>query len=281
MADSTSTHWTHDLDPFLLRFPESWPLDGIRWYGLAYLLGFAVAAWLLHIYYKRGRSPIGPEEQTNLLTALILGTLIGGRLGYMLLYDFGNFAANPLLFFQFQKGGMASHGGMVGIFLAMVWFARRAKMPFLSLADIVVTLGPAGVFFGRIANFINGELWGKTSNVPWAVIFPVRDDAGVLIAYTPPVHPSQIYAALLEGLLVFSYLQIRYWRSSITRTHPGQLGCEFLIAYGLVRIIGEIFRAPDAGLILGLSRGTFYSSIMVIIGLGVLLWRRKVTATTA
>lgn len=269
-------YWVHDISPFLVRFPDSWPLDGIRWYGLAYLAGFAVAALLLHLYFKKGRSRLNPDQQTTLLTALIVGTIVGGRLGYMLLYDFGNFISNPLIFFQFQKGGMASHGGMVGIFLAMFWFARKTGNSFYTVADIVVTLGPAGVCLGRIANFVNGELWGKSADFSWAVIFPTHNGYGQITGYTTPVHPSQLYAALLEGLLIFVYLQWRFWKSDVVKTVPGQLGCEFLIGYAIMRMIGEIFREPDAALILGLSRGTFYSAVMLIIGIGLFLWRRSV-----
>lgn len=274
---SASDYWTHDWDPFLIQFPEGWPLEGIRWYGLAYLAGFAVAAYLLHLYYKRGRSPLNPDQQTTLLTAIIVGTIVGGRLGYTLLYNFSDFIQNPLTIFQVWKGGMASHGGMVGIVLAAIWFARRQKMRFWSVADIIVTLGPAGVLFGRIANFINAELWGKPATVAWAVIFPVKNGAGEITGYTVPRHPSQLYEAFLEGLLILIYTQWRYWRTNITTNHPGQLSCEFLIGYGIVRIIGEIFREPDefVSLIAGLSRGTFYSALMVIIGIGLMIWLRR------
>ncbi|WOO41737.1 prolipoprotein diacylglyceryl transferase [Rubellicoccus peritrichatus] len=277
LADNASKYWKHDLDPFLIQFPDGWPLEGIRWYGLAYLAGFAVAAYLLHLYHKRGRSSLNPDQQTTLLTAIIVGTIIGGRLGYTLLYNFGEFIHNPLSIFQVWKGGMASHGGMVGILLAVIWFARKQKIRFWSVADIIVTLGPAGVLFGRIANFINAELWGKPATVAWAVIFPIKDGAGQIIGYTIPRHPSQLYEAFLEGLLLLAYTQWRYWKTNITKNHPGQLACEFLIGYGIVRILGEVFREPDeyVTLIAGLSRGSFYSAVMVIIGIGLMIWLRK------
>lgn len=268
----TGSHWVHDLDPFAVRFPEGWPLDGIRWYGLAYLAGFAVAALLLHLYFKKGRSPLNSDQQTTLLTAVILGTLVGGRLGYMLLYDTEAFFHNPFIFFEVYNGGMASHGGMIGIVLAVIWFARHEKLPFWRVADIVVTLGPAGVFFGRIANFVNAELWGKPSEVAWAIIFPIRDTGGELVGYTPPCHPSQLYEAALEGLLLFAYLQWRFWKTDAAKSTPGRISAEFLIFYGVVRVLGELFREPDADLIMGLSRGTFYSLWMVAIG--GFLWAR-------
>lgn len=261
-----SGYWVHDLDPFLIQFPEGFPLEGIRWYGVAYLAGFLVAALLLRFYYKKGRSPLDSEQQTNLLTAIILGTIIGGRLGFLLLYDTTAFLSNPLIFFQVWKGGMASHGGMLGIVAGVWWFARIHKIAFWKLADIVVTLGPAGVLFGRLANFINAELWGKPTEVAWAVIFPVRDAAGQLMGYTMPVHPSQLYEAALEGLFLLLYTQWRFWKTRVTQETPGRLASEFLVAYGLVRIFGELFREPDAGLILGISRGSFYSIIMIVGG---------------
>ncbi len=276
-APPEGAYWVHNLDAFLVRFPESWPVAGIRWYGVAYLAGFAVAAWLLWLYHKKGRSPFNPDQQTTLLTAIIVGTLVGGRLGYLLLYDTGAFLSNPLIFFQVWKGGMASHGGMIGIVLALIWFARKMRTPFWRVADIVVTLGPAGVFFGRIANFINAELWGKPAEVSWAVIFPIRDGSGQLLGYTPPSHPSQLYEAALEGLLILLYLQWRFWKTDVAEKNPGRISAEFLILYGIVRVIGELFREPDAGLIIGLSRGTFYSLWMVLIG--GFLWARTVNCS--
>ncbi|MEM9227392.1 MAG: prolipoprotein diacylglyceryl transferase, partial [Verrucomicrobiota bacterium] len=144
-----------DFDPYLIQFSEG---IGIRWYGLAYIMGFVVAYLLLRLYHKRGRIDFNADEQLNLMTAIILGTFVGGRLGYMLLYTPGALVDNPLSLFKVWEGGMASHGGFVGICVGMWWFARRQKTSFWNIADICVTLGPAGVFFGRIANFINGEL---------------------------------------------------------------------------------------------------------------------------
>jgi phosphatidylglycerol:prolipoprotein diacylglycerol transferase len=164
------------------------------------------------------------------------------------------------------EGGMASHGGMIGVILATGWFARRNGIPMLHLWDLVATTAPAGLFFGRIANFINGELWGKPSTVPWAVIFPRSaspDQPDLLV----PRHPSQLYEAALEGVLLFAYMQWRFWRSDTARERPGRLAGEFLIVYALVRIAGEAFREPDATLILGMSRGTFYSIFMIAFGL--------------
>lgn len=275
----------HQIDPFLVRFPEGWPLDGIRWYGVAYLAGFAIAWYLLRLYFKKGRSPFGPEQQADLLTAVVVGTLVGGRLGYYLLYRFDALAENPLILLKVWEGGMASHGGMVGIVLGMLWFARQAKASFWQVADLVSTLGPPGICLGRMANFINGELYGKPADVPWAMHF--LDGRWSPLTgrwewfWTPPVHPSQLYQAALEGLLLAVYLQARFWLGDPARRAHGQIAGEFLIGYALLRVIGEIFREPDAGitLILGLSRGTFYSLFMILAGLTILATRPRPGAT--
>ncbi len=272
-------HWVHDLDPFLIRFPDGWPIDGLRWYGLAYVAGFAVAFFLLHLYYKRNRSPFNPDQQSDLLFAVIIGTLAGGRLGYFLLYRFGDILQDPLLFFRVWEGGMASHGGMIGILLGMLWFACKTKTSFWQVSDIVCTLGPPGVFFGRIANFINGELYGRPTDSAIGMHFlDYRIDSTTGYGewfYTVPVHPSQLYQAGMEGLLLCIYLQLRFWLSSPDKRPLGQLTGEFLIGYALLRIAGEVFREPDAALILGLSRGTFYSLFMIIAGVAIITFRHK------
>ncbi|MEM7790444.1 MAG: prolipoprotein diacylglyceryl transferase [Verrucomicrobiota bacterium] len=273
---NTSRYWEHDLSPFLIRFPEN-PigLEGIRYYGLAYLLGFLAAWWLLKVYDQRGKFAIDADARSTLMTAIIIGVLAGGRLGYMLLYDLEAFLANPILLFRVDQGGMASHGGFVGIILALFWFSRRQKTSFLSLSDVIVTIGPLGLFFGRVANFINGELWGRVTYVSWAVIFPDSPHAfnQETMSYAPePRHPSQLYEAALEGALLFAYTQWRFWKAS---PPAGQLAGEFLAGYGVVRIIGEFFREPDAGLIIGLSRGQFYSIFMILAGVGLIAFARK------
>ncbi|MGF1452068.1 MAG: prolipoprotein diacylglyceryl transferase [Opitutales bacterium] len=332
-----NTYWVHDWSPFLVRFGEN---IGVRWYGLAYVLGFVIALWLLRMYRRRGLSPFGADDRTILLGSIIVGTLVGGRLGFVLLYRPDLLSENPGAVFAVWEGGMASHGGIVGIGLALWWFTRRfnrrqsgqepkaetprkvpaakgkpasatepssteasadaepslavGRLSWWHVADIVVTLGPPGIFLGRVANFINGELWGKIGTVPWAVIFP---DAQVAPHFNPnaatvfseqlgrlvnPRHPSQLYEAALEGLVLGIYLHWRFWRSGITARFgrngrvgiPGQLSGEFLIAYAVLRIIGEAFREPDADLILGLSRGIFYSLFMILAGAGIIWWAR-------
>lgn len=266
-------HWVHDLDPFIFRFPDSWPLEGLRWYGMAYAAGFAVAYWLLHLYYKKGRSPLDPDQQANLMTAVIIGALVGGRLGYKLLYDWGNFVEDPLSLLRIWEGGMASHGGFIGVILALIVFSWRTGQNRWRLGDIAATLTPPGLLFGRLANFINGELWGKVSNVRWAVIFPDSAPSGIPVEMIAPRHPSQLYEAALEGLFLLLYTQWRFWRGKDLRV--GQLGGEFLLLYALVRILGEQFREPDAALILGMSRGIFYSLFMVLVGLVLIALARQ------
>jgi len=273
---TTSNYWVHNLSPFLIRFPENpLGLEGIRYYGLAYLLGF-IAAWaLLKFYNSRGKFAIDADARATLMTAIIIGVLVGGRLGYMLLYDWEAFLKNPLLIVRVDQGGMASHGGFAGVMIALVWFARKYRYRLLELGDVIATVTPLGLFLGRIANFINGELWGRVTYVSWAVIFPDSP-----AAYNPatgsfgpePRHPSQLYEATLEGILLFAYLQWRFWRS---RPPIGQLGGEFLVAYGIVRIFGELFREPDASLIFGLSRGQFYSVFLILAGTAIIRFARK------
>jgi phosphatidylglycerol:prolipoprotein diacylglycerol transferase len=272
---SERAYWIHDLSPFLLRFPgDPLGLEGIRYYGLSYLLGFLGAWWLLRCYNAHGRFMINAEGRSNLMTVLILGVLAGGRLGYLLLYNFTAFMANPLLFFRVDQGGMSSHGGMLGVFLALLWFARK-RYRLLELSDVIVSLAPLGLCFGRIANFINGELWGRVTTVSWAVIFPASPEVynPVTGVFAPePRHPSQLYQALLEGAFLFAYLQWRFWKK---RPPVGQLGGEFLVGYGSLRIFAESFREPDASLLLGMSRGQFYSLFLILAGILVIRYVRR------
>jgi phosphatidylglycerol:prolipoprotein diacylglycerol transferase len=269
-------HWVHDLDPFLLRFPDNpLGLEGIRYYGLAYLLGFLGAWGLLRVYHAKGRIRLDADDRASLMTALIVGILVGGRVGYMLLYDLGDFLHNPLLLVRIDRGGMASHGGFAGGVLGLLWFARSRRRPLLVLGDIAATVAPLGLTLGRVANFINGELWGRPSTLPWAVVFPESPPA-----YDPatgflgpePRHPSQLYEAGLEGLALLAWTQWRFWRGGAA---PGHIAGEFLVGYALLRIAGEIFREPDAPLLLGLNRGQFYSLFLLLGGIAVLVAARR------
>ncbi len=266
-----TSHWVHDLDPFAIHFGGNF---GIRWYGLSYVAAFVIAAALLALYHRRGRSPLDPDQQSTAIFALVLGVLLGGRIGYVLLYGLPEFLRDPLFLFRLWEGGMASHGGFAGVILALAWLARRFRVPLLRLGDLAVTLVPPGLLLGRIANFINGELWGRPSQVAWAVIFPQAAPEGTPLALIPPRHPSQLYEAALEGLFLLLYTQWRLWRTGVL-DRPGRLSGEFLLLYAIVRIIGERFREPDASLILGMSRGTFYSIFVGLAGAGLIVWSAR------
>jgi phosphatidylglycerol:prolipoprotein diacylglycerol transferase len=266
-------YWVHDLSPFVIQFTDT---IGIRYYGLAYLLGFVGGALLLHAYARAGRSLLPAPQISDLIIAMVVGVMVGGRLGSFLLYEgWRNLGEDPLALFKVWKGGMASHGGFIGVALAMAWFAQSRRLPFLHISDLIVSVAPLGLMLGRIANFINGELWGKITNVSWAVIFPDSAlDERMPIALIPPRHPSQLYEAALEGAVLLAFMQWRFWRTDVVRRQPGRLAGEFLIVYAIMRAIGEIFREPDATPILGLSRGTFYSFFLVLVGL-ILIFRKS------
>ncbi len=272
---AASSHWVHNLNPDIIRFSDT---IAIRWYGVAYIAGFLVAAWLLKFYHTKGRSPINPDQQASLSIWLFGGVFLGGRLGSMFLYSWDDFISDPMRVFRVWEGGMASHGGFIGVALGLFFFCRSQKMPFRQLGDIVVTLAPAGLFFGRIANFINGELWGKVTDVSWAVVFPRSAQFAELAESR---HPSQLYEAALEGLFLLIWSQWRFWKTDVVKTHPGRLAGEFLILYAVVRAIGEVFREPDSALVLGLSKGTFYSIFLVVAGLIFVLTGKLKTSATS
>jgi phosphatidylglycerol:prolipoprotein diacylglycerol transferase len=236
-------------------------------------LGFIGAGWLFHRYALAGRSLLPSAKIEDFMIALVLGVMLGGRLGSFLLYHPEDLWKNPLIFFRVWEGGMASHGGFVGVTIACIIFARLQKIPFFHLADLIASASSLGLLLGRIANFINGELWGKVATVPWAVIFPQSPEPH------EPRHPSQLYEAGLEGALLLAYMQWRFWRSDIVRVQPGRLCGEFLIGYAIVRAIGERFREPDADLIGGLSRGTFYSIFLLIAGIVLIVSPKRALLT--
>ena len=258
--------WVHDLDPVAIHFPASWGLRGVHWYGLAYAAGFLAAAWLLGRWRRQGLAPARhADDESTLVTAVMVGVLAGGRLGHVLLYARDEFAADPLMVFQVWKGGMASHGGFLGVVLAGLWYARTRGVPFLAVGDLLCALAPAGIFFGRLANFVNAELVGRTTDVPWAVIFPHEGPS--------PRHPSQLYEAFGEGLLPLVWVLVRYPR----RLPPGRLAGEFLLLYAVARIVCEAFREAEDGHILGLTAGQFWTLPLAAAGLW-LVWRARRTA---
>jgi phosphatidylglycerol---prolipoprotein diacylglyceryl transferase len=231
--------------------------------------------WLLHLSCKHGKAELTPDQQSFTITAMMIGVLLGGRLGYSIFYALEETLHRPWVIFQVWKGGMASHGGFIGVLVACWWVAKKLKLSFLKLGDLLCPLVPPGIMLGRIANFINGELWGKISNVSWAVIFPQSSMPGTPLEQIPARHPSQLYEAGLEGALLLIYIQWRFWKTNVL-IWPGKLAGEFLIIYAVVRIFGEQFREPDASLIAGLSRGSFYSIFLFAGGLYLILRSRKI-----
>ena len=267
---NTLAFWIHEWDPFLIQFTENF---GIRYYGLAYLAGFGVAALLFRLYWKYQKTPINPEIQGDFIFAAILGVILGGRIGFFIFYEPGTLLHEPAALFRVWAGGMSSHGGFIGVFLGILWVCRKRRVSLLHAGDILVSLAPAGLFFGRLANFINGELWGKVSLVRWAVIFP--DSAPRLPpSEVPPRHPSQLYEAALEGLIPLIYTQWRIWKTPVLAKQPGRLAGEFLLLYAIGRIIAEQFREPDAGISLlwGLSRGSLLSVFIALAGIVVIVY---------
>ena len=237
----------------------------VRWYGLMYLVGFA-CFWLLG--RRRTAEPwcrITAEDLENMLFYGVFGVILGGRLGYCLLYQPEYYLTHPTALFAVWEGGMSAHGGIIGVIIVMILFARMKKMPFLTVSDFVVPLVPLGLMFGRIGNFINGELWGRPASpdLPWAMIFPQAGD-GI------PRHPSQLYESFGEGLLLFLLL----WFISRKPRPAGLVSGVFCFGYGAARFIVEYFREPDAFLglqALDLSRGQWLSLPLIVLGLVVIL----------
>src|SRR5438105_13438788 len=211
----------------------------VRWYALAYIVGI-VAGWLYAraiIASERlwgGRAPFTVTDFDDFVIWITLGIMLGGRIGYVLFYNFAHFAANPVGILQLWNGGMSFHGGVIGCILAVVLFALRRHIPILSLADVTAAVAPIGLLLGRLANFINGELWGRSTDVPWAMVFP----SGGPVAR----HPSQLYEATLEGLLLFLVLAVLIRRGALQR--PGFIIGSFALGYGIARSICELFRQP-------------------------------------
>ncbi len=254
-----------DIDPIAVALG---PL-AIRWYSLAYIVGL-VGGWR---YCRRlaGRPPnaINADAFDDFLLWATLGVVLGGRLGYVLFYKPAFFLANPLEILVLWQGGMSFHGGAAGVILAIILFARKRGVSWLSLGDLVVCAVPIGLFLGRLANFVNGELYGRAAEVPWAMVFP-RDPQQV------PRHPSQLYEAGLEGIVLFLLLYLLVRRDWLER--PGAIGGAFLAGYGLARIIVEFFREPDAhlGFLLGFTTmGQVLSLPLIVAGVILIAWGHR------
>ncbi len=257
-----------DIDPVAIRI---FGLQ-IHWYALMYLLAFVIAYLLMRARLKHEpfRSITEPAPYTSgviedILAYAILGVLVGGRLGYTFFYKPAYYFEHPLEIFMLWEGGMSFHGGVIGVVLAIAWLAWRKKRPFLQVTDFLVPSIPLGLAAGRIGNFINGELWGRPApeGLPWAMVFPTGGDVAR--------HPSQLYQALLEGVLLFVIL----WLFARRNRYRGQVSGLFLAGYGLFRFIGEFFREPDAHLGylgLGMSMGQWLSLPMLLAGVILFSW---------
>jgi phosphatidylglycerol:prolipoprotein diacylglycerol transferase len=240
----------------------------VRWYGLMYLVGFAAGWWLGLRRIEKGLAPVTRQQFDDLLFMAVLGVILGGRLGYVLFYKPGYYFAHPLEIFAVWQGGMSFHGGLLGVILAMAFAARRHKVAFLRLMDFVAPLCPLGIAAGRLGNFINGELYGRVTDLPWGMVFRGAGDA--------PRHPSQLYEFALEGLALFALL---WWFSARPRPR-GQVSALFLTGYGVFRFIAEFGREPDSFLgylAFGLTMGQWLS--LPMIALGVWLFARSSAET--
>jgi phosphatidylglycerol:prolipoprotein diacylglycerol transferase len=260
-----------DFDPVLVQIGPF----AIRWYALAYIAGILLGWLYARAIIKRpqlwgGRAPMTTTDFDDFILWVTLGIILGGRIGYVLFYNFPYFAAHPTEVFEIWHGGMSFHGGFTGCVLAVVLFARKRGISILSLGDVTCAVGPIGLFLGRIANFINGELWGRPSDVPWAMVFPTGGPM--------PRHPSQLYEAVLEGLVLLVVLALVIRAGALRR--PGLvIGC-FAVSYAIARVICEFFREPDAQLGFlwgGMTMGMLLSVPLFLAGLAFIAyaWKHK------
>ena len=275
----------HQIDPIALRLG---PLS-IHWYGIMYLLAFGIGYWLGLRRVRAGRLGIDEAAYSDLMFYGMLGVIVGGRLGYMLVYGWQEWIHDPLALLRVWEGGMSFHGGLVGVLIGMWWWSRRNRIATWDTIDFVAPIVPPGLGFGRLGNYIGGELWGKTTDVPWAVVFPsglpaqyaglsperlqALHQVGELSAYAR--HPSQLYEALLEGLLMFALL---WWYSAKPRRRYAVSGW-FAVLYGGFRFLVEFVRVPDAHLgylaFEWLTMGQVLSLPLVAVGLVLLALSRR------
>ncbi|MFO1073155.1 MAG: prolipoprotein diacylglyceryl transferase [Geminicoccaceae bacterium] len=253
------------IDPVLLQLGPF----AIRWYALAYIVGIVLGWQIVRRMVQRPGWSITPEAIDDLVFYVTLGIILGGRLGYVLFYQPGHYLDQPLDMLAVWRGGMSFHGGLLGVILASAWFARSRGLAFLEIVDALAVVAPIGLLLGRLANFVNGELWGRVTDVPWAVIFP---HAG-----PEPRHPSQLYEAGLEGLVL---LAVMLWFAArpYRPAARGTLGGIFLVGYALARITAEMFRQPDAQLGFltgGVTMGQVLSVPMLLVGIGIILIARR------
>jgi phosphatidylglycerol:prolipoprotein diacylglycerol transferase len=254
--------YTHNLNPVLINFS----FFEVRWYSLAYIFGILIGWWIAKkiIDYKIQNKIIEFDSKSfdDLITYIIVSIIVGGRLGYIIFYNFSYYISNPFDIFKIWQGGMSFHGALIGVMLGTYLFSNKIKLNSFFFLDIIASVAPVGIFFGRIANFINGELYGKPTNLFFSVIFPDVDEI--------PRHPSQLYEATLEGFILFVILINLIYKKSI---NTGTVSALFMILYGLFRITSEQFREPDTqiGYLFDLfSMGSILSFFMILIGLLIL-----------
>ena len=259
--------YIHNLDPILLSFG----FLSIRWYSLSYIFGILLGWWLgkriINHILKISDLKFKLKEFDDLITYIIISIIIGGRLGYVIFYNLDYFISNPIDIFKVWEGGMSFHGALIGIIIGTYLFSSKKNIPVFFFLDVIACVSPIGIFLGRIANFINGELIGKVTTVSWSVIFPTVDSLSR--------HPSQLYEALLEGVVLFFILNKIIFKKVYKM---GTCSYLFLIYYGVFRIISEFFREPDAqlGYLLNLfSMGTFLSFLMILVGIFLKIFREK------
>lgn len=246
-----------NIDPVLISFG---PL-AIRWYSLAYMAGLLLGWWLLKRLVSRTPKVASENAADDFIVWATLGIILGGRVGYVLFYNFSFYLENPLAILTVWKGGMSFHGGLGGVIVATIIFCKKRGIDLWAFADRIAVVSPLGLFFGRIANFINGELFGRVSDVPWAIVFPRGGPA--------PRHPSQLYEAGLEGALLFGVLWWLAGKESM-RARSGLLTGVFMVGYGLARTVVEMFRQPDAHLgflSFGSTMGQWLSAPLIVFGL--------------
>ncbi|MFM2483193.1 prolipoprotein diacylglyceryl transferase [Celerinatantimonas sp. YJH-8] len=256
------------LDPIAFHIG---PLS-VHWYGLMYLVGFMGALFIANRYADRSDNDWTRPQVSDLLFYSFLGVILGGRIGYVLFYQLDLFVHNPLYIFKVWQGGMSFHGGLIGMILAMLYFARKTHRHFFIVADFVAPLVPFGLAAGRIGNFINGELWGRVTTMPWGIVYP---DAGPL-----PRHPSELYEFFLEGIVLLVILACYRKR----RPPMGAVSAAFLLGYGCFRFFVEFFRQPDPQLgflFFGTTMGQLLSLPMIVIGLLILIWAYRRAASSS
>ena len=270
---SNAIAWTDlHLDPVALHLG----FFDLRWYSLAYLAGIFIGYWYMLKLLAQPGAPMARRHADDLVFYAALGIILGGRLGYVLFYNFAYYARHPVDVLKLWDGGMSFHGGLIGTVLGILYLSWKEKLPALRIHDYVACVAPIGLFFGRLANFVNHELWGAPTNVPWAIRFPEMVAGTTILG--PPRHPSQLYEAALEGIVLFAILSWMFWKTA-ARYQPGKLVGAFGLFYGLFRFLVEFVREPDPQLIgfthaTGLHMGQWLSLPLILGGVW-LMWTAK------